>query len=98
MNEVNAIERASGLHAGERLMDAFRVAFAAAAPWWWAPPLRVERGAPPWYAFFVWAPPASPVNWSTISSEILCARRRDCGAGDSNLRDAIRRCSGVVRS
>ena len=42
--------------------------------------------------------PGSPVNWSTISSAILWASRRDWSGGTSNFLDAIRRNSGEVRS
>ena len=98
MNEVNAIERASGLQTGERLIEPLRVTPVAPARRSRSDDDLLSARRPTTYASFVSATPASPVNCSTTSSAILWARRRDWAAGASNFRDAIRRCSGDVRS
>src|SRR5437867_12939243 len=98
MNEVEAIDRAAGVQAGEGLIDPLGVTAVGAARSWAETTISLAPGSPARYASFVSATPSSPVNWSTISSAILCARRRNCGAATSNFLDAIRRYSGVVRS
>src|SRR5439155_214959 len=93
-SEMNAISRPV-----VGLIEPLRVTGVAPMPSWSA--MRISLTPRPlWstYAIFVSATPASPVNCSTVSSAILCERRRHCGAGISNFFEAMSRCSAVVRS